>query len=124
MIEGVGPAVHNLQKHVNNKSKKLGELVDTPDACAAIRRYLDRVEQWTNRNRMKISKGNLTVLHLGGGGNSPMHTFGTDHLESSFSKKDARILVDYNLNTSQQCVLAAKANSISWAALGRALPAH
>lgn len=52
----VQPAVPSLQKHVSVKPKTLGELLDTPDACAAIQKNLGRLEHWTHRDHVKFSK--------------------------------------------------------------------
>lgn len=52
-----------------------------------------------------------TGLHLGR--NNPVHKSGTNHLESSFSRREP---LEETTTWTQA--------SISWAALGRALPAH
>jgi len=52
---------------------KLGGVVDTLAACAAIQRDLDRLESWAERNLMKFNKGKCGVLHLGR--NNPMHQY-------------------------------------------------
>lgn len=44
---------------------KLGGVVHTPGGCAAIRRDLNRLEKWANRNLLKPNKGKRQVLHLG-----------------------------------------------------------
>ncbi|GAB0210022.1 mitochondrial enolase superfamily member 1 [Grus japonensis] len=93
--------------------KKLGGVVDTPEDCAAIQLYLDRLESWMERNQMKFSKGKCRVLHLGR--NNPKHQYrlGVDLLGSSSAEKDLGVLVDNKLSISQQCALVAKkANGI------------
>jgi len=66
----------------------LGEVVDTPEGCAAIQRDLNRLESCAQRNLMKFNKGNCRVLHLGR--NNPMHQYrlGVDLLESRSAERD------------------------------------
>jgi len=40
-------------------------VANTTDGCAAIQRDLNRLENWSERNLMKFSKGKCQVLHLG-----------------------------------------------------------
>ncbi|GAB0186346.1 hypothetical protein GRJ2_001099900 [Grus japonensis] len=44
---------------------KLGGLVDTLDACAAIQKDLDRLEKWADKDPMKFNRGKRKVLPLG-----------------------------------------------------------
>jgi len=92
---------------------KLGEVVDTPEGCAAIQCDLDRLESWVQRNLMRLNKGKCRVLHLGR--NNAMHQYrlGADLLESSSVERDQGVLVHDRLTMSQQCaLLAKKANGI------------
>jgi len=52
---------------------KLGEVVNTPEGCAAIQRDLDRVESWAERNLMWFNKVKCRVLYLGR--NNLMHQY-------------------------------------------------
>ena len=57
---------------------------------------------------MKFNKGECKVLPLGR--NNPRHQYmlGTDQLESSSAVKDLGVLVENELNMSQQHILTAK----------------
>ncbi|RMC07046.1 hypothetical protein DUI87_16499 [Hirundo rustica rustica] len=63
---------------------KLGEVVATPEDCAAIQWHLDRLESWAERNLMRFSKGKCQILHLG---RNNQHRLGADLLESSSAGK-------------------------------------
>jgi len=98
-------------KFVNDT--KLGRVADTPAACAAFQRDLDRMESWVQRNQMKFNKGKCRVLHLGR--NNPMNQYrlGEDLLESSSAERDPRLLEEDKLSMSQECArIAKKANGI------------
>jgi len=79
---------------------KLGGVVDTRAACAAIQQELNRLESWVQRNLMKFSKGKCRVLLLGR--NNPMHQYrlGADLLQSSCAERDLGVLVDDTLTMS------------------------
>lgn len=53
-----------------DKSKLRG-VADRPDWCAAIQRYLDRLENQADRNHVKFKDGKWKALHLGR--NKPVH---------------------------------------------------
>ena len=84
------------------------EWADTAEDHAAIQRDLDRLEKWVDRNIMKLNKEKCKVLHLRRNNLRHQYTLRAVWLESSFSGKGLGILVDTNLNMSQQCALAIK----------------
>uniref|UniRef100_A0A493TVB5 Reverse transcriptase domain-containing protein n=1 Tax=Anas platyrhynchos platyrhynchos TaxID=8840 RepID=A0A493TVB5_ANAPP len=103
--------VSALSKYVDET--KLGGVADTPEACAAIQRDLDRLERWTGRNQMRFNKSKCRVLHLGRNNPKYLYWLGDDLLERSSEEKDLGVLVDDRLTMSQHCVLVAKrANGI------------
>jgi len=69
---------------------------------------MDRPENWTERNLMKLSKGKCRILHLRRNNLRHQLMLEADQQESSSAEKDLEVLVDNKMTMSKQWTLMAK----------------
>ncbi|KAK4831874.1 hypothetical protein QYF61_019886 [Mycteria americana] len=81
---------------------KVGGVADIPEGRASIKRDLDKLQKWADRNLMEFNKKNCKILRLRRKNALHRYLLGASQLESSLTEKDVEVLVDTKLHMSQQ----------------------
>ncbi|TRZ06476.1 hypothetical protein HGM15179_020631, partial [Zosterops borbonicus] len=82
---------------------KLGGVVDTPERCAAIQKYLDRLERWAEKDCLKFNKVQCRVLHLVRNNSRHQYRLEVTCWKAVLWRRTWGILVNNKLPMSQQC---------------------
>ena len=87
---------------------ELGGSFDLPGDRKALQQDLDRLDRWAEANGMKFNKPNCRVLHFGHNNASNTTDLGQSGWKTVWKKQTSGVLVDTQLNMSQQCAQTAK----------------
>ena len=91
----------------------MGGIADTLEDRNKLQSILDWLERWAENNRMELNRDKCQVLHLGKRNHMHSYKMGDTWLSNTTNEKDLGIVVDHELNMSQQCDVAAKnANAV------------
>ncbi|KAJ7422266.1 rna-directed dna polymerase from mobile element jockey-like [Pitangus sulphuratus] len=102
VLKGKAPSVD-----VEDDSK-LGRSIDLLEHRKDLHRDLNRLDQWTEAGCMRFNKARCQVLYLGHNNPNAVLQAGGRVTGKQLSGKGSRVLVDSQLNMSQQCDQVAK----------------